>query len=347
MSIESSAIERAIEQEITRQPFSGVVSVQEKGSTVVQKAYGMANRAEAIPNSINTRFGIASGCKIFTAVAICQLVRQGKLAFDTRLRDCLDIPFPHFDESVTVHHLLTHSSGIPDYFDEEENDDYEALWQDRPMYRMRRPQDFLPMFQQEKMKFTPGEKFTYNDGGFIVMGLIVEQLSGMNFTDYIRENILIPAAMTDSGYFATDRLPSRTALGYIEDESGGGWRTNTFAVPIIGGGDGGAYTTAPDMARFWSALLDHKLLSEELTAKMMRAHIEAKSEGEGKFYGYGVWITKKGSDVGSYYVTGWDPGVAMISEYFPESDVLLTVIGNANKPTFPVYRAILGVVQRS
>ena len=347
MRIRASAIEQAIEQEITRLPFSGVVFVHEKGGVVLQKAYGMANRAESIPNSINTRFGMASGCKIFTAVAICQMVEQGKLTFDTRLRDCLDIPFPHFDDSVTVHHLLTHSSGIPDYFDEEENDDYEALWQDRPMYRMRRPEDFLPMFQQDKMKFTPGEKFTYNDGGFIVMGLIVEQLSKMTFTDYIRENILIPAGMRDSGYFATDRLPSRTALGYIEDESGGGWRTNIFAVPIIGGGDGGAYTTAPDMAGFWSALLDHKLLSEELTARMMRVYIEARSEGEGKFYGYGVWINKKGSDIGSYYVTGWDPGVAMVSEYFAGSDVLLTVIGNANKPTFPVYRAILGVVQPS
>jgi CubicO group peptidase (beta-lactamase class C family) len=344
MSIEPSAIERAIEREITRQPFSGVVYVHEKGSIVFQMAFGMANRAESIPNSLHTRFAIASGCKIFTAVAVCRLVEQGKLTFDTRLRDCLDIPFPHFDANVTVHHLLTHSSGIPDYFDEEKNDDYEALWQDRPMYRMRRLENFLPMFQQEKMAFTPGEKFTYNNSGFIVLGLIVEQLSGKIFTDYIRENIFSPAGMSDSGYFATDRLPSRTALGYIEDKSGGGWRTNIFAVPIIGGADGGAYTTAPDMARFWSALLGHKLLSKELTAKMMRVHVEAKSEGEGKFYGYGVWITKKHANIGSYYVTGWDPGVAMVSEYFPASDVLLTVIGNANKPVFPVYRAILGVV---
>ena len=347
MSIESSAIAQAIESEITKQPFSGVVSVHEKGSVVFQSAFGMANRAESIPNSINTRFAMASGCKIFTAVAICQLVQQGKLAFETRLRDCLDIDFPHFDDDVTVHHLLTHSSGIPDYFDEEENDDYEALWHERPMYRMRRLADFLPMFQSEKMKFRPGEKFTYNDGGFIVLGLIVEQLSKITFTEYVSRHIMTPAGMTDSGYFATDRLPARTAVGYIEDESGGGWRSNIFAVPIIGGADGGAYTTTADMARFWSALLGHELLNEEITRRMMRIHIEAKSEGEDKYYGYGIWMTGDGTNVDSYYVTGWDPGVAMISEYFPAGEVLLTVIANANRPAFSVYRAVREAIRSS
>ena len=139
MSLDGAAIHAAIAAASPDDPFSGVVRVQEGDTVVFQKGYGLANRADAIPNTSSTRFGMASGCKIFTAVAVLQLVQAGKLALETRLSACLDVDFPHFDPDVTVLHLLTHTSGVPDYCDEELGDDFEALWLERPSYRMRIP----------------------------------------------------------------------------------------------------------------------------------------------------------------------------------------------------------------
>ena len=202
MPLDGAAIRAAIEAASPADdPFSGVVRVQEGDTVVFQKGYGLANRADGIPNTATTRFGMASGCKIFTAVAVLQLVQAGKLALETRLSACLDVDFPHFDPDVTVLHLLTHTSGVPDYCDEELGEDFEALWLERPSYSMRAPRDFLPLFQNRAMKFRPGERFSYSNAGFILLGLIAEQTAGQPFTDLITERVLTPAGMADSGYF--------------------------------------------------------------------------------------------------------------------------------------------------
>lgn len=341
MKIDTSRIDRIIDDENERWPFSGVVLVREKGETVFEKGYGLANRAESLPNSINTRFQMASGCKIFTSAAICQLVQRGLIGFDTLLKDCLDIPFPRFSPEITVHQLLTHSSGITSYFEEDLDPDYEGLWKDRPVYNVRAPRDFLPLFQHKRMKFPPGEKSEYNDGGFIILGLIIEQQTGMSFSGYIEENILAPCGMKDSGYFAADRLPERTAYSYIHDEADNSWRTNFFAVPVVGGPDGGAYTTAPDMVKFWIGLFDGRILNGEHTEKLLYPHIAAKTEGEDRYYGYGVWMIKPDDAVSAYYVEGWDPGVAFISSFYPTNEIMITIIGNSNKPIWPIHNGIL------
>nr|WP_281170083.1 serine hydrolase domain-containing protein [Paenibacillus pinihumi] len=131
----------------TRVPSSGVLSVSDRDEVAFEQGYGYANRSGHIENEADTRFNIASGSKIFTAVAVCQLVEQGLLSLDTRLSDCTGFSFPSFDPGVTVHHLLTHSSGIPDYFDEEVMTDYEQLWLTTPMYTMTSVASFLPCFK--------------------------------------------------------------------------------------------------------------------------------------------------------------------------------------------------------
>jgi CubicO group peptidase (beta-lactamase class C family) len=341
MPIHISAIEQIINDQDEKPPFSGVVLVQGKGELVFSKGYGFANRAESIPNKVDTRFQMASGCKIFTSVAVCQLVQKGLISFDTPLKDCLDISFPEFSPDITVHHLLTHSSGITSYFEEDVNPDYEALWRELPMYRVRTPRDFLPLFQHKKMKFAPGERFEYNDGGYIILGLIIEQQTKMSFYKYVEENVLAPCAMTDSGYFATDRLPARTAYAYIYNKDDDRYRTNFFAVPIVGGPDGGAYTTAFDMTRFWRSLFDHRVLNKRLTEKLLCPHMAAESEGQHIYYGYGVWMIKRNDRVVSYYVEGWDPGAAFISAFHPKGEILITIIGNTNKPIWPIYHRIM------
>ena len=259
MPLPLAELEDALTRRRTSEPFSGVLSLRQGGTILFERACGDALRAEAISNQVDTRFQIASGCKIFTSVAINQLFDQGRLAPDTLLRDCAGVPLPHFAPDITVHQLLTHTSGVPDYFDEAVMDDYEELWRQLPMYNMRRPADFLPLFQDKPMQSTPGSTFAYNNAGYVLLGLIVEHVAGTPFADYVTAHVFLPGGMHDSGYFATDQLPARTARSYIENADGS-WRSNIYAVPIVGGPDGGAYTTAADMALFWQALLAHKLL---------------------------------------------------------------------------------------
>ena len=338
------AIEECIRAQSEPEPFSGVVQISRAGQILFEGAYGLAIRPESIPNRIGTRFQIASGCKVFTGTAVLQLIDRGKLKPETPLAACVDHEFPDYDPGITIHHLLTHTSGITSYFEEDVNPDYEALWRDKPMYRFRKPADFLPLFQNKSMKFRPGEKFDYNDGGFILLGLVVEAASGMSFAEYIEQRVFAPAGMNDSGYFPTDRLPERTAYAYIENEDGT-WRTTFFAVPIVGAPDGGAYTTAPDMARFWKALKDGVLLREQAAAALLKAHVATSLESPYSHYGYSVWMDKPHDSLRKYFVVGSDPGVAMHSAVYPEKDIILTLIGNTGGALWPLYRTIESAIK--
>lgn len=306
-------------------PFSGAILARDKG-TIFERGYGYANRSELTPNGPNTRFGIASGCKIFTSVAICKLVQDGVLSFDSYLKDCLNYSFPYFDSEITIHHLLTHSAGIPDYFDEEVMGDFEELWKDYPMYSMQSPKDFLPLFQNGQMKFSPGERFSYNNAGFILLGLVVEQITGMEFSEYVDKNIFQRSGMLDSGYFRMDQLPERTAIGYIDEDQT--WKTNIYSLPIKGGPDGGAYTTVHDLDRFWDSLSNYQLLSQAYTEILLTPHIQEDSQ---TYYGYGVWILMFDDTVFKYFVMGSDPGVIMQSSIYAKSKIHAHIIGNINK----------------
>ncbi|ASN06483.1 serine hydrolase domain-containing protein [Virgibacillus necropolis] len=316
--------------------FSGVVYMKKEDKVIYESTYGYSNRADELENNLDTRFGIASGCKLFTAIGICQLVEQGKLSFQTRLKDCLDIEFPNFDETITIHHLLTHSSGIPDYFDEDEMDDFEELWKEHPTYLFKNLKDFLPMFQDHHMMFKPGEKFHYNNAGFIVLGLIMEQQTGLSFTDYIELEVFKRCGMKDSGYFSLDHLPKNTANGYIDNQDGT-WRTNVFSIPVKGGADGGAFITAPDMMKLWEALFNHELLSKEYTSVLLTPQLSVEDE---VYYGYGVWINKRNNRVFKYHVMGYDPGVSFHSSVYPDLDIKLVVPSNKSSGAFEVTKAI-------
>lgn len=317
--------------------FSGSVLVKENNRILAELSYGFANRSEQIENSSFTRYGIASGCKIFTSIAICQLVEDGKLSLATKLEDCLNVRFPNFDKNITIHHLLTHTAGIPDYFDEEVMDDFEELWVKNPMYLIRNLADFLPLFQNQPMKLKVGERFHYNNAGYILLGLIVEQASQLKFTEYIEENIFKKADMSSSGYFEFDFLPKHTAFGYI-DLPNGKWKTNIFSLPVKGGSDGGAFITVNDMANFWDSLLNNQLISEELTNKLLTPYV--RSNGQNSFYGYGVWIDKNDDEVFKYHVMGYDPGVSFHSAYYPKTSIKTIICSNKSNGAYDVMKEI-------
>ncbi len=305
--------------------FSGIILVKEEKGIVYEEAFGYANRNECINNTLQTRFGIASGCKIFTAIGICQLVERGVITFQTKLKECLRIKFPNFNEDITIHHLLTHSSGVPDYFDESIMDNFEDLWKQTPMYLLKSLKDFLPLFQNRNMMFAPGSKFHYNNAGFIILGLIIEEQTGLKFTEYIEKNIFKPIGMNDSGYFSLDTLPRQTALGYIKDKTNQNWRTNIYSIPIIGGSDGGAFITAPDMLKFWEALFNYEIVSREYTKILLTPHIQVNNN---QSYGYGIWIETRENKIFKYHVMGYDPGVSFRSAVYPDLGITLVIPSN-------------------
>ena len=338
MRINNVLVEKAIAQTPDAEPFSGVVSVEHAGEAVLSRGYGFANRADAILNTATTRFAQASASKTLTAVAISRLVEEGHIAFDSRMADCLEIWPPNFDAGVTVHHLLTHTSGVPDYFDEESADDFEALWATLPTYGVRGPLDVFPLFADKPMKFPPGDRFSYCNSGFVLLGLLIEQHTGMPFSAYVEAEVLAPAGMHDSGYFAFDRLPPSTASNYLTDEDPDDPRTNIFTAPVVGQPDGGAFVTAPDMARFWSALSTHRLLTPSTTEQMLDAHV-ATGRGD-DHYGYGVWIESSTTGSLIHRAEGVDPGVSFVSDMWTAEDLSITVISNTDGSVWPIYRAI-------
>ncbi|WP_153463645.1 MULTISPECIES: serine hydrolase [Sediminibacillus] len=326
-----------IAETCNKMDFSGVVYVKQNEHILSDSSFGYADRAEKRRNTSDTRFGTASGCKLFTAIGICQLVEKGLLSFDTRLVDCLNIDFPHFDKEITIHQLLTHTSGIPDYFDEEKMNDYEELWKNYPVYQIQSLKDFLPLFQSEKMKFEPGHRFHYNNAGYILLGLIIEEQTGMPFTEYIESEVFHRSNMIDSGYFALDQLPENTAAGYIDSDEDNTWRTNIYSIPKKGGSDGGAFVTAPDMIKLWESLLDSTLLKEETTKVLLSPHIKVNGEIH---YGYGIWLNQKNDQVYKYHVMGFDPGVRFRSSVYPDSDLKVAIPSNIESDPFDITKAI-------
>lgn len=321
-------ISRVIDSVSTEIDFSGIVLAVQNEEEIFSRAYGFRNRADELNNNLQTRFGIASGCKLFTAIAICQLVDKGVLDFSTPLRDCLEIP--SFHEDITIHHLLTHTSGVPDYFDESVMDDFEDLWKEVPMYKISKLEDFLPLFQHQPHMFAPGERFHYNNAGYILLGLVIEHKTGQGFTEYVQSHIFEPCNMMDSGYFSFDRLPKNTATGYIDNSEDGTWRTNIYSLPIRGGSDGGAYITAPDMLKLWDNLINEKLLRKETSTLLFTPHVQVEDDD---FYGYGIWIKKNKNEIYKYHVMGYDPGVSFASAFYPKLD--LTVVIPSNQSSGP------------
>jgi CubicO group peptidase (beta-lactamase class C family) len=189
------------------------------------------------------------------------------------------------------------------------------------------------------MKFTPGERFEYNDGGYILLGMVLESITGQSFPDLIQKFVFTPAEMHDSGYFPTDQLPERTAYAYIHNPDGS-WRTNFFAVPIIGAPDGGAYTTAPDLLKFWKALQTNRLLNPEMCQALLGPQITTDWVSPYTHYGYGVWIEQSNQEIHRYFAEGYDPGVALRSTVFPQENLTLTLIGNTSEALWPLYTSI-------
>jgi CubicO group peptidase (beta-lactamase class C family) len=332
MKTETQLIEQ-LESTAGERDFSGAISISERGNTIFEQAYGYANRSDLIKNQTDTRFGTASGTKGFTALAIGKLIQEGKLSLDTKAVEYVSMPVPNVSADVTIRHLLTHTSGIGDYYDEEEVDDYEEFFVEIPWYETKGPKDYLPLFKKP-MKFMPGERFSYCNGGYILLGVIIEEISGLPYRQYVEEQIFAPCGMTDSGYFAMNALPERTAYGYMKTDTG--WKTNIFNLPIIGASDGGAFTTVGDMRKFWRALLAGNVLQTDLLESFFTPYQRAESEGEHMYYGHGFWNYNAPGKESIPRLVGCDAGVSFFSQIQRSKERITTIISNTMNGVWPL-----------
>ena len=330
-----SQLNQVIEQVVDETRFSGVIFVKLDGNVEFENAYGYADRSNKIRNTVDTRFGIASGTKFLTALGIGKLVDRGELSLASKLCDCVNIDFPHISKDVTIHHLLTHTSGVYDYYDEELVEDIDTFQLDIPCFELKGLKDYIPLFRDGEMKFNPGERFSYSNGGFILLGIVIEEISGTSYTDFIQENIFESCEMNDSGFFAMDRLPERTAFGYIDGEDG--WRTNIFNLPIVGSSDGGAFTMVKDLDKLWTAFFKEKILSKQLTQLFLEKAVKDK---DNRFYGHGIWIYHEEGVDPVHYLMGWDAGVSFKSTCL-SSDSVITVISNTSAGAWAINREIV------
>lgn len=317
--------------------FNGCLSVRQDGQPVIRKAYGFSDLANHISNTPSTRFAAASAGKVFVACAILHLVEAGRLGLHDPIASRLPFDLLKIDPDITVEQLLTHTSGMPDYFDESVMEDYSELWRDFPNYRIRTSADLLPLFIHKSMLFPKGERFQYNNAGFVVLGLLIEAVTGLAFDHYVSTHIFRPCSMLSTGYFELDRLPSGCANSYLFDVKSREYYTNIYSVDAKGTGAGGVFTTVEDMDRFWDALLSFRLLTPRMTKAMLSSQVPVD---ETTCYGYGIWLKKETGGHLSPYVQGSDPGVSFVSARQETPDAIITIASNLGQDVWRMLRDI-------
>ena len=306
--------------------FSGTVLVARRGDIVYARAFGEANKDHHVANILETRFNIGSIGKTFTAVGIMQLVERGTVELDAPVVRYLQ-DFPYGD-AITIHHLLSHTSGMFNYM---AHPDYQAH-----IPRLRRIGDFLPLIYDQQLVFdTPGEAFSYSNSGIVVLGAVIEKVSGQPYEDYIRGNILMPTGMNDTGINFWDEVVPNRAMGYSKSLSGS-FSQAVLQVPPASA-DGGIETTVLDMLKYDRALHGDGLLSEASKEKMFTPNLND--------YGY-CWRISDNEARRSIGHGGGAPGVSASFMRYPEDDVTIIVLSNysgaASEPARPLEAIVFG-----
>jgi CubicO group peptidase (beta-lactamase class C family) len=326
------ALQDAVDEVADGTGFSGVVRVDRSGETELASAYGFADRAHRIRNTIETQFGIASGTKGLTALVVMGLVERETVELGTTARSLLGGDLPLIADDVTIEHLLAHRSGIGDYFDEDAAGTVSDYVMPVPVHQLATTEQFLSVLGGHETVFPAGERFAYNNGGYVLLALLAERASGLDFHQLVGELVCEPAGMVDTAFLRSDELPGRAAIGYLSVD---GSRTNVLHLPVLGTGDGGLYSTAADLSAFWHSLFAGRLVSPELVAEMVRPHSDWPRGS--KRYGLGFHLAATGDAV---WLEGYDAGVSFTSVHRPSSSLTCTVISNWSEGAWPITRLL-------
>ncbi|MBK8906301.1 MAG: serine hydrolase [Anaerolineaceae bacterium] len=326
-----------IQQKANAGEFSGVVALWQADEPVFQQAVGLAHRGFGIANTLETRFRLASIGKLFTAVATLQLIEQNQFKLDTPIHDLLNLSHTTIPANVTIFHLLTMSSGIADWF--EESEDWEAEWaalcRENPIYLLRQNADYLPLFSQKPPNFAAGERYQYNNAGYILLGLAIEAVSSVSYFDYVRQHVFARAGMVGADFIALDAIAPNLAEGYVAANNQSGqttWRKNIYSTTPEAAADGGAVATAVDLHRFSEALRNGRLLPPEKTETMLYPYIPESDEPINDYfwqYGFGnEFVFDRRHQLLRWGHTGEEDGVSGRFYHYPAQTLDVVILGN-------------------
>jgi CubicO group peptidase (beta-lactamase class C family) len=324
-------LQESVDRVAAETGFSGVVRVDRAGRIELASSYGLAHRGFGIANTVGTRFAIASGTKGLTALTVVSLIHDGALELSTTARSVLGRDLPLIDDGVTVEHLLAHRSGIGDYFDEDVDRPIADYVLPVPVHLLDTTEQYLAVLDGHEAKFAPGLRFSYCNGGYVVLALIAERVGGLSFRELVHRRVCAPAGMAGTAFLRSDELPGPVALGYLPLD--GVDRTNVLHLPVRGSGDGGLYSTVADFAAFWTALFAGRIVPSGWVAEMVRPRSDVPSES--RRYGLGFWLQETGQGV---QLEGYDAGVSFRSVYDPAAQLTWTVISNTSDGAWPVAR---------
>jgi CubicO group peptidase (beta-lactamase class C family) len=316
-----AAVKKKLDDDSAAGRFSGTVLVARNGKPVFAQAYGLSDREHKIPNMLKTRFRIGSMNKMFTAVATLQLAQAGKLSLNDPVGKYLtDYPNKEVATKVTINHLLTHTGGTGDIF----GPDFQAH-----RLELRTLEDYVRLYGNRGLKFEPGSQWDYSNYGFILLGRVIEKVSGQSYYDYVREHIFKVAGMTSTDSAPEDQAVTDRSIGYTrmgaanEDE----WHPNTDTLPYRGTSAGGGYSTVNDLVSFANALQQHKLLNAHYTELVTTGKIDTPN---GKYaYGFADHTINGTRCFGH---GGGAPGMNGDLEICPGSASIIAVLANTDPP---------------
>src|SRR5712672_3273331 len=319
---ETATLETAkarIDELVKDEKFSGAVLVTKNGKAIMSGAYGLADRENKIPNSLNTKFRIGSMNKMFTAVSILQLVQNGKMKLSEPFGKYIG-DYPNKDAGkVTIEQLLMHTGGTGDIFGPQ----FEAHRKD-----LRNLQDYVNLYGKRGLEFAPGSRWEYSNYGFLLLGVVVERVSGKSYYEYVRENVYVPAAMNSTASLTEDQDVPGRSIGYTSF-GGSELHANGDTLPYRGTSAGGGYSTVEDLQRFAGALTNHKLLNAENTDLLTTGKVATPHGGK---YAFGFFDDGAESGARHFGDGGGAPGMNGDLQIYPQSGYVVAVLSNLDPP---------------
>src|SRR2546421_1319166 len=311
-----AALRHKLDDDAAAGRFAGAALIARNGKPVLAAAYGLSDREHKTPNELGTRFRIGSMNKMFTATATLQLVQAGKLGLNDSLgRYLTDYPNKDLAAKVTIYHLLTHTGGTGDIFGPE----FEAH-----RLELRTLQDYVKLYGGRDLQFEPDAKWEYSNYGFLLLGVLIEKVSGKSYYDFVAENIYKVASMTDSGSEPESVEVANRSKGYMRDQFE--MLSNEPTLPWRGTSAGGGYTTAADLMKFAGALMANKLLKAETLVEATRPQFTTGA------YGFGFQVGRP-EEARTYGHGGGAPGMNAILRVYPESGQSVIVLCNLDSPS--------------
>ena len=316
--------------------FSGTILLAKDDKILYSAAHGMASKRFAVPNNLQTKLNLGSMNKMFTAVAIMQLVEKEKISLDDRLGKYLDESWISKDISakIKIRHLLTHTSGLGSYFN--------RRFAETSKNHFRALADYKPLIVGETLQFEPGSSAHYSNTGMFLLGAVIEAATGQSYFDYIRRKIYEPAGMINSGCYEMDQPVPNLAMGYSRNgENKTGWNNNLYLHVLKGGPAGGCFSTVEDLYKFSTALVGYKLLEQENTETLY----SKKTELRGGSYGYGFSVRATPDDriVGH---SGGFSGISSNLDIFLDTGYVAVVLSNYSGAARPLRAKIRSLLLR-